>query len=59
LPIYEGAYDTEGENVTMDGQEAPLFYGLNPNGTWVLRVLDEIPADAGQLVSATVHITAR
>jgi len=59
LPIYEGAYDTEGENVTMDGQEAPLFYGLNPNGTWVLRVLDEIPADAGQLVSATVHIKAR
>jgi subtilisin-like proprotein convertase family protein len=59
LPVYEGFYDEEGEDVTMDGERAPLFYGLNPNGLWVLRVLDEVPADAGSLVSATVHITAR
>jgi subtilisin-like proprotein convertase family protein len=43
----------------MNEEEAPLFYGLNPNGTWVLRIRDWAPADTGQLVSATVQITAR
>jgi hypothetical protein len=59
LPVYDGYYDTPGEDVKLSGQAVPLFYGLNPNGTWVLRIIDTTPADVGQLVSATVQITAR
>ena len=59
LPIYDGYYDESGANVIMEQEEAPLFYGLNPNGTWVLRIRDLAPADTGRLISATVHINAR
>lgn len=59
LPVYEGSMEEAGPNVDMEDEAAPLFYGLNPNGNWVLRVIDTMPADAGRLVSATVHISAR
>jgi hypothetical protein len=59
LPVYDGLSDASGTDVVMNEEEAPLFYGLNPNGTWVLRIRDWAPADTGQLVSATVQITAR
>lgn len=59
LPLYVGELDTSGEPVLFTNEEAPLFYGLNPNGGWVLRVIDEWPGDTGRVVSATVHISAR
>jgi len=59
LPVYEGSLDEAGADLAMEDEAAPLFYGLNPNGNWVLRVVDELPGDTGRLVSATVHITAR
>lgn len=59
LPLYVGKFDTSGEPVLFTNEEAPLFYGLNPNGRWVLRVIDEWPGATGRVVSATVHISAR
>lgn len=59
LPIYEGSLDEAGADLEMEDEAAPLFYGLNPNGSWVLRVIDTLPGETGQLVSATVHIKAR
>lgn len=59
LPIYEGSLDEAGADLEMEDEEAPLFYGLNPNGNWVLRVIDTLPGETGRLVSATVHIKAR
>ena len=59
LPIYDGSYEDPGENIKVNDLEAPLFYGLNPNGIWVLRVIDTAPSDSGKFVSAKIHITAR
>lgn len=59
LPVYEGSLDEAGADLVMEDEAAPLFYGLNPNGNWVLRVIDTLPGETGRLVSATVHITAR
>jgi subtilisin-like proprotein convertase family protein len=46
LPVYEGSLEEAGANVDMEDEAAPLFYGLNPDGNWVLRVIDTIPADS-------------
>jgi hypothetical protein len=59
LPLYDGDLDTNGQQVLFENEEAPLFYGLNPNGRWVLRVIDMLPGDTGQVISATLHISAR
>ena len=45
LPVYEGSFDEAGADLEIENEAAPLFYGLNPNGNWVLRVIDTIPAD--------------
>jgi hypothetical protein len=57
LPVYDGEY--EKTEPKFQGRAAPLFYGINPNGRWVLRILDYSPAKTGRLVSGRVHITAR
>jgi len=59
LPLYDGDLDFSGQSVIFDDEKAPLFYGLNPNGRWVLRVIDMLPGSTGKVVSATVHISAR
>lgn len=58
LPFDEGELDTNGQEVLFENEDAPLFYGLNPNGRWVQRVIDTLAGDEGLLISATVHTTA-
>lgn len=59
LPVYDGYYEDSGPDVKITDLEAPLFYGLNPNGVWTLRVIDTTPSNSGEFISAKVHITAR
>jgi subtilisin-like proprotein convertase family protein len=58
LPVYAGKFDTPGRDLSLQQEEAPLFYGLDPNGTWVLWIFDTRAGEGGNLVSAKLHITA-
>jgi len=64
LPNYDGDYDDyyagDGEkDLKFEAEAAPFFYGMNPNGIWVLRIMDTSPGKTGRFVSARLTITAR
>lgn len=47
-----GYMDRTGSIATLAG-----YNGLNPNGTWILRISDENSGDIGRFLSATLNIT--
>lgn len=59
-PIYDGLFDEAGNEVLFEDEDVPMFYGINPNGQWKLRVVDMVSGgDTGKLMSAEIRIGAR
>jgi subtilisin-like proprotein convertase family protein len=59
-PVYDGFWDERGNEVRLDDEDVPMFYGINPNGRWRLYVVDMVSGgDTGRLISAKIRVNAR